>query len=320
MGVCAVSSLALPCFVASLKSSSPLARTICPVLPGGDPESLTSAICRYVDKFGATVVPTGDDSLLQRNWDEVASRVGLEGLLDNSNQVHRARLLAASAPSSGAWLQVMPLPSLGLLMDSQTVRTSVALRLGEPICEPHPCRCGSQVDRLGHHGLSCRYSAGRLPRHANLNDVVKRGLAAAGIPSWLEPVGLDRGDGRRPDGITVFPYSQGKCLCWDATCVDSLSATAVVESAIESGSAAHSAERRKREKYRNLSERYIFEPLAVETMGVIGPSSRKFLAELGRRIAAATGECREQQWLVQRISLAIARGNAAAILATGSNL
>ena len=55
-------------------------------------------------------------------------------------------------------------------------------------------------------------------------------------------------------------------------------------------------------------------------MGVIGPSSRKFLAELGRRIAAATGERREQQWLVQRISLAIARGNAAAILATGSNL
>ena len=135
----------------------------------------------------------------------------------------------------------MPLPSLGLLMDSQTVRTSVALRLGELICEPHPCRCGSQVDRLGHHGLSCRYSAGRLPRHANLNDVVKRGLAAAGIPSWLEPVGLDRGDGRRPDGITVFPYSQGKCLIWDATCVDSLSATAVVESAIELGSAALSA-------------------------------------------------------------------------------
>ena len=82
----------------------PLARIICPALTGGDPESLTSAICQYVDKFGATVVPTGDDrdSLLQRNWDEVASRVGLEGLLDNSNQVHRARLLAASAPSSGA--------------------------------------------------------------------------------------------------------------------------------------------------------------------------------------------------------------------------
>ena len=49
-----------------------------------------------------------------------------------------------------------------------------------------------------------------LPRHANLNDVVKRGLAAAGVPSWPEPVGLDRGDGRRPNGITVFPYCRGK--------------------------------------------------------------------------------------------------------------
>ena len=118
----------------------------------------------------------------------------------------------------------------------------------------------------------------------------------------------------------MFPYSRGKCLCWDATCVDSLSATAVIESAIESGSAAQLAEQRKRERYRDLSERYIFEPLAVETMGVIGPSSRKFLAELGRRITANTGERRELQWLIQRISLAIARGNAAAILATGSTL
>ena len=147
--------------------------------------------------------------------------------------------------------------------------------------------------------------------------MVKRGLAAAGIPSWLKPVGLNRGDGRRPDRITVFPYSQSKCLCWDATCVNSLSTTAVIELTNESGSAAHSAERRKREKYSGLSERYNFEPLAVETMWVIGPSSRKFLVNLVRHIAATTGE---HQWLLQRISLATARGNTAAILATGSNL
>ena len=179
LGVRAISSLALPCFVASLKSSLPLARTICPQLADGDPDTLVSAIGQFVDKFGTTDIPTGDESLLQRSWDEVASRVGFQGLLGSSNQVHRARLLAASAPNSGAWLQIVPLPSLGLLMDAQTVRTSVALRLGEPICEPHPCRCGSRVDRLGHHGLSCRYSAGRLPRHANLNDVVKHGPAVA---------------------------------------------------------------------------------------------------------------------------------------------
>ena len=87
------------------------------------------------------------------------------------------------------------------------------------------------VDRLGHHRLFCRYSAERLPRHANLNDVVKRALAVAGIPSWLEPVGLDRGDGRRPDGVTVFPYSRGRALCWDATCIDTFSQASLIASA-----------------------------------------------------------------------------------------
>ena len=321
LGVRRVLPLSLPCFIASLSSSLPLAREICPFWPAaGETDSLVSAIRQFKVVNGVTVVPSGDDATHQRNWDELASRAQLDGLLASANQVHRARLLAASAPHSGAWLHALPIPSLGLLLNDQTVRISVALRLGAPVCEPHPCRCGRQVDRLGHHGLSCRYSAGRFPRHANLNDVVKRGLTAAGIPSWLEPVGLDRGDGRRPDGITVFPYSRGKCLCWDATCIDTFSASAVMESALEPGSAARAAEDRKRERYSELSERYIFQPLAVETSGVLGPSSGKFLAQLGQRITSVTGERRELEWLRQRVSLAVARGNAVSILATGAVL
>ena len=94
----------------------------------------------------------------------------------------------------------------------------------------------------------------------------------------------------------------------------------MLQSASEAGSAAGVAEERKRERYRELSERFIFEPLAVETMGVLGPSSQTFLTQLGRRISANTGERRELEWLHQRISLAVMRGNAAAILATGSTL
>ena len=158
--------------------------------------------------------------------------------LEPANQVHRARLLAASSSNSGSWLGATPLPGLGLHLDDASVQIGVALRLGAPVCETHLCRCGRRVDVLGHHGLSCQYSAGRLPRHANLNDVVKRALASAGIPSWLEPVGLDRGDGRRPDGVTIFPYHQGRSLCWDATCTDTFSASSVLDAAISQGTAA----------------------------------------------------------------------------------
>ena len=56
----------------------------------------------------------------------------------------------------------------------------------------------------GIHGLSCKYNAGCHPSQAVLNDVVRRALKSAGIPFILEPVSIDRGDCKRPDGISFF--------------------------------------------------------------------------------------------------------------------
>ena len=316
LGLRSVYSLALPCYIASLTSSLSLVREICSFVPDADPPSLISAVAEFTTMTGVTDPPTGEAASSQREWDEMAVCKIKDRLLESANQLHHARLLAASAPHTGAWLQALPLPNLGLHLDDDCVRIATALRLGAPVCESHLCRCGRQVDSLGHHGLSCLYSKGRLPRHANLNDVVKRGLAAAGVPSWLEPVGLDRGDGRRPDGLTVFPFSNGKSLCWDATCVDTFCRTAIGETALAPGAAADAAEFRKRQRYQNLNDRYRFEPIAVETTGVFGRSSSKFVAELGRRISATTGDKRETSWLRQRLSIAVVRGNAAAILAS----
>ena len=106
------------------------------------------------------------------------------------------------------------------------------LRIGLTVCIPHRCKCGTMVDTFGTHPLSCRFSAGRIPRHSALNDFVRRGLSAAGIPSMLEPSGLDRGHGKRPDGITVYPYSRGRCLIWDATCVNTFASTNIIRAAL----------------------------------------------------------------------------------------
>ena len=318
LGVRSVADLALPCYISSFKASLELMRDIyAGISAHSEPESITQAVSEFQSSFPQSVLPDGEAAKHQKAWDGIISSTHLEILVESANQVHRARLLAAKQPHSGAWLNVTPLPSLGLHLDDASVRVATALRVGAPICEPHVCRCSQRVDRLGHHGLSCRYSAGRLPRHANLNDVVKRALAVAGVPSWLEPVGLDRGDGRRPDGVTVFPYSRGKSLCWDATCVDSFSASSVVGSALDPGSAAAAAEVRKCGRYRGLTDRYLFQPVAIETTGVFGPSTLTFLRELGKRISARTGDKRETSWLLQRISLAVVRGNAAAVLVTG---
>ena len=52
---------------------------------------------------------------------------------------------------------------------------------------------------------------------------------------------------------------------------------------MEAGTAANSAEERKRSKYAALAEAHQFEPIAVETMGVYDESSGV--------IVRATGHC-----------------------------
>ena len=157
---------------------------------------------------------------LQRQWDDIKSSsrsVALRPLLDQ----HRlACLSSATQPNSGAWMNCLPSTAMGTLLDNESFRIAISQRLGLPVCAPHEYRCGAIVDRYGLHPLSCRFSAGRLPRHSALNDIIKPALSSAGFNAVLEPVGLDRGDGKRPDGMTVFPFSMGKCLIWDCTCVD----------------------------------------------------------------------------------------------------
>ena len=175
------------------------------------------------------------------------------------------------------------------------------------------------MDEYGLHPLSCQRSTGRFPRHSVLNDIVKRSLDAAGFPSILEPVGLDRGDGRRPDGMTIFPFSGGQSLVWDATCSDSFSCSNLVKSASDPGSVARQAEECKVTKYRTLSDRFQFIPLAVETSGIIGPRGTSLLHRIGSLLAGQRGDQRECMWLFQRVAIAVVRGNAFSILTAASH-
>ena len=104
------------------------------------------------------------------------------------------------------------------------------------------------MDELGTHGLSCQFSKGRHPRHAGVNDVVKRSFDAAQIPSHLEPTGLYRSDGKRPDGASVVPWKGGKALVWDAICPDTLAHSYQQISTREAGAVAAEAERHKKLK------------------------------------------------------------------------
>ena len=143
-------------------------------------------------------------------------------------------------------------------------------------------------------------------------------LQKAGLPTVSEPPGLDRGAWSRPDGITVFPFSGGRSLVWDCTCVDTFAGVHLNRSAMDADTAANSAEERKRRKYAALAAAHQFEPIAVETLGVYGESTGVILRAIGRRLVEATGEPREANWFRQNLAIAILRGNAFSILSVGS--
>ena len=172
------------------------------------------------------------------------------------------------------------------------------------------------MNELAIHGLSCRRSEGRHHRHSAINDIIHRALTAARVPSRLEPAGLYRSDGKRPDGITVVPWMNSQLLVWDATCPDTFAPSYVSNSTREAGTVAALAEERKCIKYSQLDSSHHFEPVAIETTGVIGERSRKFLVELGHRIRRVSGEVNSTAFLLQRLSIAVQRGNAASVLGT----
>ena len=317
LGLRQLADVALPSYVSSLYRCSQLIGAILPSsLTSAADQERCSAVADWQSQAGDRCAPDCEKRQQQKAWDSVLAEKKLDQLHMEADQLGRARLLSAAAPESGAWLHAVPTASLGTNLDQDTLRIAIALRVGADVCSEHRCKCGSLADTRGHHSLTCRFSAGRHPRHTALNDVIRRALDSARVPAILEPHGIERRDGKRPDGMTLFPFSGGKSLLWDATCVNSYAQSRLAAAATTAGGAAKEAEEAKRRKYAHLSPRFRFEPVAFETSGSCGPTTRVFLKELGARLASVTGERRETEWLFQRCSLAVVRGNAASVLLT----
>jgi len=171
---------------------------------------------------------------------------------------------------------------------------------------------------LGHHGLSCRRSAGRHRRHALANDVIVRAIRSAWIHAELEPTRLLMEDGKRPDGASLDPWRNGVYLVWDFTCPDTLAPSHVQSSSTLVGSVAERAEELKRTKYSELvaSGNYSFIPVAIETLGAWRSFALSLYSDIGGRLASEAGDPRFAAFLSHRLSLAVQRGNAASVIGT----
>ena len=140
--------------------------------------------------------------------------------------------------------------------------------------------------------------------------MVKCVLYGARIPSVLEPLGVDLGENTCPDGLTIVPYKNGKSLTWDCTYVNTFAKSHIYNVASMAGAAATDAEVLKCNKYAGLSQTYLFEPIAIETMGVYGRSTSNIISDIDRRLIASMGKIGQLVWFKQRLSLAVQLGNA----------
>ena len=271
----------------------------------GSDRDVESALTAWYELSGVDAIPVA-----KRKTQETWSTPVLDKLQINieqsPDQTQSKRFSLTQGRYAGAWLNATPLSPLGLKLTDGQLRCAVALRLGAKICAAHTCCCGQNVDEFDTHGLACNKSVGRFAPHAFFNDFIRRSLASVVVPSVLEPAGLSRTDGKRPDGVTAIPWQRAKPLVWDVTFVDSFAPIR----AQQQGSFTTEAGTRKTLKYANIEERgYIFQPIAIDIQGNYGAQSEIFFNCPTKKNINNTTEPRSKTFFHQRVSVAVQQFN-----------
>lgn len=255
LGIRKLVDLAHPAYFSSIFQSQTLSVEI---LSRFNLSIINFHLVTLLDEYPIEWTPESPDSkLFQKSWDSLRVKAIHTELLSVSSPSDRARILASSSKPSSKWLQAVPSHQLGLLLDNDAARIAVALRLGTKVCESHHCGCGEFVQTNGHHGLSCKKGKARYWRHSVMNKIFSMAFSAAGSPNILEPPGLVRRDGKRPDGLTCYPWSNGRSLIWYVTVVDTIANSYLNMTSTKCGAAADQAESDKHNKYLELKDRYI---------------------------------------------------------------
>ena len=103
------------------------------------------------------------------------------------------------------------------------------------------------------------------------------------------------------------------------TIPDTFANSYIGETSTRATAAADRAAENKTTKYTDLAKTHHFVPIAIVTGGAWNELAFEFITELGRRISGVTQKPRESQFLFQRLSISLQRGNAVAFKNTFSS-
>ena len=109
---------------------------------------------------------------------------------------------------------------------------------------------------------------------------------------------------------------RGKPWAADFTCANTVALTYLPITSFNAGAGAAASEAQKTATHRELQEDLAFSGIGIETLGSFGPEAVKIVSHLGKLIKEKSDKPRAHEFLRQRISVALQRGNAKRVLGT----
>ena len=323
-GLMTAASSAAPAFVASCKEAYPFVKQLLE-----DPETTVPGMEESIDSLrvlgGASVdslLETEPAPGLQHRLSAAISTRLRRNLFDAACPRDKARLNSLASTHAGAWLQALPMPTLGLAFPPREFRVILRHSLGLQLYSaPRSCPAcnNSQLDVWGIHSVSCSSGGDRIGRHNAVRDALFHVAQAAAFSPTLE-TGHNLPDSqRRPGDITIPNWSRGRPAAVDVTVTSPLQISTIANAAREAGVAA-----RRREVAKDTSNLgdceaagIEFLPVSVETFGAWGPVALETINAISYRWADHHGESRSRavNWIYQKLSVAVQRGNATMLLA-----
>ncbi|ESN95674.1 hypothetical protein HELRODRAFT_179145 [Helobdella robusta] len=294
LGLGVVADLAPSAFLSFATATATLQNMMLPVAKLYEDHLRKETFAEWCSIFGDVL---NIDNCSQRKWNEPflnKSKIFLEKM--NDSLLNKARLMAVKSDLGSVWLRAVPSTACGTRLDNASIRVDLCLRLGLPVVSEYRCLCGAYVFSLGYHGLSCKFGSGGQARHSAMNDYLIRLFQKAYIPAIKQPASLILDRNIRPEGYTLTPWSDGRCLTWDVTFPHTLADRYISNTLLKPDF--------KNSKYVDLNDgTRLFVPVCVETFGPIDKVTQHFFDNISTKIIKVSGDPNDKMYMKQNVSL-----------------
>lgn len=206
-------------------------------------------------------------------------------------------------PHSMVWLEALPIPGQGTVLNNEVVRFAIRTRANLNVSRQTECpapHCSKQMDALGDHSVNCKWAGDLTKTHNQVMHFVAESLRRAGYPDVeTEPrdylLETDRDHSISDKRADVFcSFFDGEATLFDVTGISPQQQKTITKSAREMRPVAlEEAEAAKTKHYAKLepvAPITSIKTLAFTHLGGISEDFDRFLSKVTMQMAQVTHE------------------------------